>query len=129
CPRKQYVTAAERAELSQLAPGSRKAREIVAAVNARIDRRYRIMSYNAFAKHVAGMPAPPIMIVDEVQNINNPHGAYYAAIHSYIVRHPDMRVVLLSGTPIFDSPRELVSLCALMRITVPTADSTGHYSA
>jgi hypothetical protein len=129
CPRHRYITDAERRELQSVAPTSRRAREIVATVNTRIDTRYRIMSYNAFLRDHRALPAPPVLIVDEVQNVNNPNGAYYAAVRNFVDRCPRTRVVLLSGTPIFDRPEELVSLARLLRVEVPSPDSTGHYSA
>ena len=60
----------------------------------------------------------PITIVDEVQNVTNPHGVFFQSLLTYVGagREP---IVLMTGTPVFDMPKELVSIARLMRIKLP----------
>ena len=49
-----------------------------------------------------------LLIIDEVQNIVSEHGTFYKTIYNSIKKAPDNnRIILLSGTPIFDKPSEI----------------------
>lgn len=87
-------------------------------IRARVDDHYQILSYNKFQTCWRKIDAP-VIIVDEVQNINNPSGEFYKSIHSWIKAHPRATVALMSGTPLFDNVTELISLGALLRIEMP----------
>jgi hypothetical protein len=106
-----YLSHEERALLDDPVKGP----DILAAANKRIDAAYQIMSYNKFQGSWKKISAP-IIIVDEVQNVNNTNGSFYKAILGWIEKHPRASVVVLSGTPLFDNPRELPGLAALLRI-------------
>lgn len=116
CSDKPYLTLAERAEMAALSPSSARYKQILRASDERIAADITIMSYNKF---VTSPPDyPPVIIVDEVQNIMSADisARYYNALRDYIVAAPPtMRVVLMSATPIFDSPRQLAPLLTLMR--------------
>lgn len=109
-----YITHDEREELRALSPSDPRYREIVKKSDALIDSRYTIFSYNKFAKEAKGLD-PPILIIDEVHNINNPSGTYYNAFMKFIRERPKMRLIVLSATPIFDHASEIISLLQLMR--------------
>ncbi len=111
------VTDSERQVLSA-GPSTAAYAPCVAAIRARIDASYNIMSYNRFQTSWKSQEAP-CLIVDEVQNINNSTGAYYKAILKWIDRHPRATIVLMSGTPLFDNVTELPSLARLLRVDVP----------
>lgn len=74
---------------------------------------FNVMSYNKFltTKKVEA----PIILIDEVQNVANESGEFYKKIHQFI-NSRTIPVVLVTGTPIFDNPTDLVALGKLMRI-------------
>ena len=49
------------------------------------------------------------MVIDEVQNIVSENGTFYKTIYNFIKNksYNNLRIVLLSGTPIFDRPSEI----------------------
>lgn len=114
CPEFSYVTNNEREELKILKPGNLLYKEIIKRSDELIDSRYDIMSYNKFMKYGVKLN-PPIMIIDEAHNINNPVGSYYTAVSKFIRERPKMKLLVLSATPIFDHTSEIVSLLQLMR--------------
>jgi hypothetical protein len=69
---------------------------------------------------------PSIIIVDEVQNVTNPSGTFFKTILEYVERHPLVPVVLMTGTPVFDSPRELASIARLLRLPLAEAVAEGR---
>lgn len=118
----EYISEDDREKLAAADPAvGRNVSEykrIVAATNMVISTRYTICSYNKFLEDFTKnkLVKPSILIVDEVQNINNVKGSYFYAIASFIEKYKDMPVVLMSGTPIFDNPRELIGLMRLLRV-------------
>lgn len=113
-----YLTPDEVQAAANATPGSREYRELIQTGDDRIDKDIQIYSYNAFAEHGSRVKAP-IVIVDEVQNAVNSHGSFYTSIMSWIDRNPEVVVIIMTATPIFDSPRELSSLARLLRSDVP----------
>jgi hypothetical protein len=117
CAGDNFITDAERAELADVVPGSERYGAIISASNDRIDAAVVIMSYNKF---VTSAPAKaPLFIIDEVQNINKTTGKTYKAAHEWIRRNPRAAVIIMSGTPIFDSPTEVGSIAGLLRRETP----------
>lgn len=57
----------------------------------------------------------PILIIDEVQNIDSSLGAFYKSALTWTELF-DGPVILMTGTPIFDRPSELTNIARLMRI-------------
>lgn len=116
CTNATYISAAERALLKD--PTSEESRDIIRRSDARIDRDFTIMSYNKFAEKMhKGSKSlnAPILIVDELQNINTPGGKYYAAAKKWTEKYAGP-IVLMSATPLFDSVDEIKSLAVLMRL-------------
>jgi hypothetical protein len=130
CAGNTYLTAEERAELQQLTPGSPEHSSIIAKSDARINRDFTIMSYNKFAelagKNMSKLDAP-ILIVDELQNINTPGGKYYGAVKKWTERFTSP-IVLMSATPLFDSTDEIHGIATLMRIEPPDGGKWGGIS-
>lgn len=125
CAGDAYITQEERSAMSALAPASKEYRAMLAASNERIDKDFQICSYNLFLAAqtgpVRGRMHADLLVVDEVQNINSPNGATYRAITGWIDDHPDASIVIMSGTPLFDTPNELVGLARLLRIPAEKA--------
>jgi len=77
--------------------------------------RIDVMSYNKFST-TPPRYTPSILIIDEVQNVYNKNGVFYNCLKEFIDKRPDMPVVIMSGTPIFDNINELHSIAGLLRI-------------
>lgn len=121
CAGTNYISEEERAMLSTYVPGSREYNKIIELSDKRIDSAYHIYSYNRFTadSEVGKVPDAPLIIVDEIQNADNANGVFYKHILEWIKEHPKAVVVVMSGTPIFDSPEELVNIARLLRIDAP----------
>jgi len=117
CSKFSYITQSEREELKILQSGSARYREIVDKSNELIDTRYLICSYNKFITEGHKFNTN-LLIIDEVQNVAKPGGVCNASLRKYIAEHPNMKLLVFSATPIFDSAREFVNLLQLMRQNV-----------
>lgn len=95
--------------------------------NRAIDRKYNIMSYNKFLE--SPPRHAPIMMIDECQNLLNESGNIYAAVRNFIQRNDNMPVLLLTGTPVFDNPNNLVALSRLLRLDADSAQLSPKYMA
>lgn len=114
CAGGKYISEACADELRTLTPRSPRYKEIIKKSNDAIFAKYDIMSYNKFADSYARLN-PPIMAIDEVHNVNNPTGTYYAAVNKFVSARPTMKLIAFSATPVFDHPSEIISLLKLMR--------------
>lgn len=120
CAGNAYLTKDERQEIKTLHPSSSKYKEIVKRSDERIDKHYRIYSYNKFVEdYQSGLMnlRNSILIVDEVQNMVSETGKFYQVLYDAIHEAPSsLRVVLLSATPMFDKPIEIALTMNLLRI-------------
>lgn len=123
CAGDAYLTAAERSQLTTLPPGSSDYRAIIGKSDRRIDKSYTIISYNKFLElsETGDLNLTnTVLIVDEVQNMVSETGRYYTSLYNAIHRAPDdVRVVLLSATPMFDKPIEIALTINLLRLPTP----------
>jgi hypothetical protein len=104
CSEKAYLTAEQRGW-----PPAQQRR----VARAAIDADFTILSFNGLVGWSG--PAPPLLIIDEVQELLG-GGTLYRAVTSFIAANPDMRVVAMSATPITDDVgHELPMLMALLR--------------
>ena len=120
CAGNEYITEEERAKLKILRAESSEYKDIIKLSDTRIDRAYNILSYNKFS--TSGRIEAPVIIIDEIQNVDNENGIFYKSILSWVEAHPAAPCIVMSGTPIFDHPKELVSIAKLLRIKVPDGD-------
>ena len=109
-----YITNKERDKLKKFQPGSIEYKEIIAKSDEHIDEIWQIYSYNKFATSNEEIIAP-LIIVDEVQNLSG-QGFFYKSILSWIDLNPTARVVIMSGTPLFNSLNEIYPIAKLLRI-------------
>lgn len=120
CAGNAYLKADERNQLSMLRPTDAKYKEIMEKSNARIEKYYNIMSYNKFmdnANEGKMRLRNTLLVVDEVQNMVSEGGIYYKTLYEAIHNAPvNLRVVLLSATPMFDKPIEIALTMNLLRI-------------
>ena len=115
-----YLTAIERKKLKLLHPTSEEYIEIINKSNERIDKYYNIYSYNKFTTLIKDKELSlrnTLLVIDEIQNMVSETGAYYNILYNAITKAPkDLRVVIMSGTPMFDSPKEFGLTLNLLRI-------------
>ena len=62
-----------------------------------------------------------VLIIDEIQRLVSVGGIFYKKLYNAIKYycHPEMRLVLLSATPIYDNPYELALTINLLRPRIP----------
>jgi len=120
CADNNYLKPHERKELSTLHPMDNRYIEIIAKSDERIDKYYTIYSYNKFVELVNNRDINlrnSLLIVDEVQNMVSEDGSFYNTLYDIIHDSPtNLRIVLLSATPMFDKPNEMALTLNLMRI-------------
>jgi hypothetical protein len=119
CAGNEYITEAERNTLKKLHPSDNKYKEIIKKTDERIDEYYEIYSYNKFIEHIQNNEIKlknTLLIIDEIQNMVSEEGTYYTELYKLISKAPDdLRIVLLSATPMFDKPNELGLTINLLR--------------
>jgi superfamily II DNA or RNA helicase len=119
CAGEEYITKAERKQLSQLHPSDNQYKEIIKKTDDRIDKYYQIFSYNKFIDNVKDGRIKlknTLLIIDEIQNMVSEEGTYYSELYDLIKKSPeDLRIVLLSATPMFDKPFEIGLTINLLR--------------
>jgi len=126
CAGEEYMTNKERKRLAELNPDNAEYIRILAAVKKRIDKYYTILSYHKFVSLAQDKKINlknSLLLIDEVQNIVSEGGTFYTTFMKAIYSAPkDLRIVLLSATPIFDRPMELGLTLNLLRprIEFPT---------
>jgi len=123
CAGNEYITQSEINELKKLHPSDDKYKKIIAKTDERIDKYYQIYSYNKFIEHVQNKKISlknTLLMIDEIQNMVSEEGTYYTELMKLIKNAPsDLRVVLLSATPMFDKPMELGLTINLLRPEKP----------
>ena len=93
--------------------------KIIKSANDRINKDYEIMSYQGFVKKSNKKQLKlnnRLVIIDEVQNIISLKGSNYKTFHDELVltRPKNMKLVLLSGTPIIDTVDEIALVLNLL---------------
>lgn len=120
CAGNEYLTAKQRLELKHLHPASDEYKKIIEDSNKKINKYYDIYSYNKFimlaeSKKISLNNA--VLVIDEIQNMISDDGKYYNVLYKTIMRAPsNLRVILLSATPMFDRPNEIALTMNLLRI-------------
>jgi SNF2 family DNA or RNA helicase len=119
CADEEYLTNKERKILSYLDPYEAEYKKIISKAKERIDKYYNIMSYHKFVSLASEKKINlknSLILIDEVQNIVSEGGTFYTTFMKAIHSAPaDLRVVVLSATPIFDRPMELGLTLNLLR--------------
>ena len=119
CAGEEYLTTKERKRLGELNPDKKEYTDILDKAKQRIDKYYNIMSYHKFVNLATEKKINlknSLILIDEVQNIVSETGTFYKTFMKAIYSAPsDLRIVLLSATPIFDQPMELGLTLNLLR--------------
>ena len=120
CPGDEYLTKDERKTIKDLSPLDNKYQKIIKKTEERINKYYTIISYHKFvilAKKNKINLKNTLLIIDEVQNMISESGSFYKYLYKNITNAPDdLRLVLLSATPMFDKPVEIALTMNLLRI-------------
>jgi hypothetical protein len=119
CGGNNYLKASERSKLASLEPSSSEYREIIDTSDKRINKFYNILSYNKFIEHCKNKSIHlhnTLLIIDEIQNMISETGTYYKELKTIIDNSKNLRVVLLSATPMFDKPNEIALTLNLLGI-------------
>jgi len=115
-----YLTNTERDKLAGLHPSNDEYKEIIKKSDERINKYYDIYSYNKFVDlcNLGKMQLrSSILIVDEVQNMVSETGIYYETLYDTINNAPkELRVVLLSATPMYNAATEIPLTMNLLRL-------------
>lgn len=123
CTDDTYVTNEEREKMKTMNVVSTEYSDLVAKINKRIDKYYTIYSYNKFVdliKHHKIDFENSLLIIDEVQNIVSIQGTYYKTIMGALLKAPsNLRVIIMSATPMFDKPDEIALTLNLLRPKIP----------
>ena len=120
CAGNTYLTVKERTKLKSLHPLSDEYKEIIDRSDVRINKYYHIYSYNKFIEFIQNDQLNlrnSLLIIDEIQNMVSEGGTYYNVLYDAIHNAPtNLRIVLLSATPMFDKPVEIALTMNLLRI-------------
>jgi hypothetical protein len=120
CAENNYLKPNEREMLSKLHPSSDEYKAIIQKSDERIDEYYNIYSFNKFidlAKQNKIKLNNTLLVIDEIQNMVSEEGSYYETLLNLINKGPkDLRIVLLSATPMFDKPHEIALTMNLLPI-------------
>ena len=119
CTNTTYISDIERKQLNTLDVLSTEYKKLIKTINNRIDEYYQVYSYNKFIELLNKKKIKlnnTLLIIDEVQNIVSETGSYYKTIYKAIMNAPtDLRLVIMTATPIFDKPMELGLTLNLLR--------------
>jgi len=115
-----YLTDKERKNLEKLDPKDKEYKEIIKKSDKRIEEYYEIYSYNKFIESVQHNEINlknKILIIDEIQNMVSETGTYYKELYDLIQSSSNnLRIILLSATPMFDKPVEIALTMNLLNI-------------
>lgn len=119
CGNGNYITKTELKQLKKLKISDKKYKNIISKSNHRIKKYYNIMSYHKFINLTLQKKISlknTLLIIDEVQNMVSESGTFYRVLLDKIKKAPqDLRILLLSATPMFDRPQEIALTINLLR--------------
>ena len=120
CTGNEYITIDERNKLKNLTPNDLLYQKIINNTNNRINKYYTIYSYHKFISLIQNKTIKnlnnSLLIIDEIQNMISLSGTFYKLI-TYIINKSDdtLKILLLSGTPMFDRPVEIALTLNLLK--------------
>lgn len=111
CGGNEYLSKSDRKILEKLDPKDEKFKEIIRKSNSKIEKYYNILSYNKFIDLASNNKISlrnSVLVIDEIQNMVSEKGTYYKELYNLLSRSSsNLRLVLLSATPMFDKPNEI----------------------
>ena len=120
CPGDEYITSDERKKMKDLKPDENLYKKIIEKTNDRIKKYYTIYSYHKFVALINDNKIKKLnntlLIIDEVQNMISLNGSFYKALKQVIDNSEDnLKLILLSATPMFDQPVEIALTLNLLK--------------
>lgn len=119
CAENNYLTEKERTTLKKLNPTDKEYKSIINKSDERINKYYKIYSHNKFLSYAEKNKinlSNSVLIIDEIQNIISDDGKYYKIIKKTIDNSPsDLRIILMTATPMFDKPSEIALIINLLK--------------
>lgn len=128
CANNNYISNDNRTRLSKLNPSDPEYIKIIEQSDKLIDQVYQIYSYHKFVKEIAkGLIEikNTLLIIDEVQNMVSMTGTFYKSLEEIIGKaNKETKIVLLSATPMFDTPNEIALTLNLLKpkLTFPIGE-------
>jgi hypothetical protein len=123
CAGNNYLKANEREKLLKLHPASKEYKEIIEKSDERINEYYKIYSYNKFIDLTLAGEIKlnnALLMIDEIHNMVSENGTYYNTLLELINNSPsNLRIIIMSATPMFDKPYEIGLTMNLLRIENP----------
>ena len=123
CGGNNYLKPDERKILKTLHPLDDKYIDIINKSDDRIDKYYNIYSYNKFISLLQLNKIKlnnNLLIIDEIQNMISETGVYYNELYQAIYNtSKDLRIVLLTATPMIDKPQEIALTLNLLKLETP----------
>jgi superfamily II DNA or RNA helicase len=134
CTGEEYVTNDERAILRKTQDPEEK-KEIKNKVRKRINKMYNFMTYGSFTNDVLGISKyektfklnnnetvgkhinnlnNTVIIIDEAHHVTN--GDTYKALEIVLKNSFNYKLILLTATPIFDNPKQIIELSNLLNM-------------
>lgn len=114
-----YLTKAEQKQLMTLKTSDEEYIKIMKDSVRRIEKYYTIYSYNKFIELIKEGKLNlknTILFIDEIQNMVSETGTYYRQLYNLLYDNSnDVRIVLLSATPMFDKPSEIALTINLLK--------------
>ena len=114
-----YLTKAEQKQLITLKTSDEEYIKIMKESVRRIEKYYTIYSYNKFIELIKEGKLNlknTILFIDEIQNMVSETGTYYRQLYNLLYDNSnDVRIVLLSATPMFDKPSEIALTINLLK--------------
>lgn len=86
-------------------------------VRAKLRSTYEFSTYEVFAAHMAKNPREyddRVIVIDEVHNLVTESKEEYNVIHAFLHSVTNCKVLLMSGTPMRDSPSEIADVMNLI---------------
>ena len=119
CAGEAYMTGEERQLVALHGPHRGPGLQAILESDRRIAQHYTILSYHAFLKKRVQL-TKSILIVDEIQNMVSDAGVFYEHLKQRLDRAPpDLRIVLLSATPMMDRAEEIALTLNLLPLPKP----------
>ena len=120
CPGDIYITNDERTKLKKLDQDDDAYINIMDRSEERIQKYYTIYSYHKFVQLIKDNKIKKLnntlLIIDEVQNMISMNGTFYRSLNKIISKSDDIKLILLSATPMFDRPIEIALTLNLLKI-------------
>ena len=100
-----------------------------------LNKRYKLFTYDSFSKYIAReykdrLVENKVIIIDEAHNIrstNNKDKDSYIKIKEVLLKGKNNRLILLSATPMYNEPRDILDLFNLMLINDKRLDFLNKY--